>query len=77
MKLFAEAWNNHGVRTENCMSPNQLFTSGMLRLLNSGLEAMDIFDTPSDDYGVEEEGLVNIPEESSVNIPRNNIQLEH
>ena len=41
---FRNAWNHHGVRTERGLTPNQLFTAGMLRLKNSGLTAMDFFD---------------------------------
>ena len=42
----------------------------MLRLRNSSLEAMDIFDNPGSNYGEEEEGLVTTPEESGVEIPQ-------
>lgn len=57
------------------MSPNQLFTSGLLPLRNSGLEAMDFFDTLNSDYGVKKEGLVSMPEEPGVDILQNSIQL--
>jgi hypothetical protein len=40
---FQESWNHHPVSTERGMSPNQLFTSGALRLRYSGLAAVDFF----------------------------------
>ena len=55
---FKAYWNHHGIRTQSGMSPQQLFTSGMLRLQSSGLTAMNFFDTVEESYGDEEEGLV-------------------
>lgn len=55
---FKAYWNHHGIRTQSGMSPQQLFTSGMLRLQSSGLTAMDFFDTVEESYGDEEEGLI-------------------
>ena len=40
---FQESWNHHPVSTERGMSPNQLFTSGALRLRYSGLAAVNFF----------------------------------
>ena len=31
LDLFASAWNNHPIRTENGLSPLQLWTRGLLR----------------------------------------------
>ena len=53
LQQFVEAWNNHGVRTEHGLTPNQLFTSGSLRLRNSGLSALDFFDSVPGTYGVD------------------------
>ncbi len=75
MKEFVETWNNHGVRTEGARTPFQLFTAGMLRLRHSRLEAMDFFDIPESDYGVEEEGLVEDSEEPGVEVPQSSIRL--
>ena len=76
IKDFKNAWNHHGVRTEKGLTPNQLFTSGMLQLSHSGLTAMDFFDIVDDNYGVEEEGLVpEADEEEGVEIPYNTIEL--
>ena len=33
---FNQQWNYHGLRTEHCSSPLQLYTEGMLRDINSG-----------------------------------------
>ena len=54
---FRSTWNDHGIRTQEGLTPQQLFTNGMLRLRNSGLTAMDFFDNIADTYGEEEEGL--------------------
>ena len=52
---FKDAWNTHKVCTEQGLTPSQLFTSGALRLRESGLSALDFFDCVMDNYGVEEE----------------------
>ena len=54
---FRSTWNDHGIRTQEGLTPQQLFTTGMLRLRNSGLTAMDFFDNIADTYVEEEEGL--------------------
>ena len=54
---FKDAWNSHKVRTEQGLTPSQLFTSGALRLRESGLSALDFFDRVTDNYGVEEDGV--------------------
>lgn len=72
---FIDAWNNHGVRTQRAMTPNQMFTEGMLRLRFSGLTAMDLFDHVSDDYGVVEDGLMPEDDEQAVVVPRSTIEL--
>ena len=41
---FKDAWNSHKVRTEQGLTPAQLFTSGALRLQESGPSALDFFD---------------------------------
>ena len=72
---FKNAWNHHSVRTERGMTPNQLFTMGMLQLKNSGLTAMDFFDIIDDNYGVEKDGLVPEEGDEGVEVPRNTLQL--
>lgn len=49
--MFRIAWNNHGIRTVEHMSPRQLFVSGVLRLYESGLCAMDFFNDVDNFYG--------------------------
>ena len=49
---FVDAWNSYGVRTEHGQTPNQLFTSGSLRLRNSGLPALDFFEYVPESYGM-------------------------
>ena len=41
---FSHSWNNHAIRTACHKSPSQLYTSGILLLRNSGLEAFDLDD---------------------------------
>ena len=57
LRQFKEAWNSHGLRTERGQTPNQLFTAGLLRLRFSGMDAVDLFDSVPDAYGVAEEGM--------------------
>ena len=68
-KAATQAWNNYGLRTENARSPNQLFTSGMLRLLNSDNG------NPGSNHGEDKEGLVTISEESGVEIPHSSTEF--
>ena len=56
LQLFQESWKNHHIRTKVGMTPHELFTAGALRLRNSGLIAVDFFDSVPDDYGAKEEG---------------------
>ena len=67
---FQAAWNDHGVRTERGQTPNQVFTAGALRLRNSGLPALDFFQTVPEDYGYEEEGTAPIEDdEGGIEVP--------
>lgn len=71
---FRGAWNNHNIRTEQSQTPNQLFTSGSLRMHLSGTMALDFFDEVSDDYGVEQDGIA--PDnEDGVSVPLIHIEL--
>lgn len=71
---FKEAWNSHKVRTEQGFTPNQLFTSGALRLREAGLAALDFFDRVLDNYGVEEDGSTPYDDEG-VEVPPCRISL--
>ena len=76
LKQFQEAWNDHGIRTERGQTPNQLFTSGALRLRHSGLPALDFFQTVPEDYGFEEEGIAPYKdEEGGIEVPPLRIEL--
>ena len=71
---FKDAWNNHKVRTEQGLTPNQLFTSGALRLREAGLSALDFFDQVSHNYGVEEDGVTPY-DDDGVEVPPCRIDL--
>lgn len=87
LQQFLDAWNNHGVRTERGQTPNQLFTSGSLRLRNSGLAALDFFDSVPETYGIDsdlgvpdndeddEEGVEVLPTELDLS-PENITELQ-
>ena len=54
------------------MSPNQLFTTGALRLQRSQLIVVDFFDQVDEDYGIDEDGPT--PDDSEgVTIPRSTV----
>ena len=60
LSLFQDQWNNHGLRSEGHMSPNQLFVSRALELFGSERTAVkDLFDPAvepevHEQYGVED-----------------------
>ena len=67
LDAFRDGWNQHGIRTEGNHSPLQLYHAGTLRLQNSGLEAMDLFNIVDDDeYGLDPEAPYPTTEESQV-----------
>jgi hypothetical protein len=43
LSKLKKQWNNHGLRTEHSRTPNQLFVSQALNLLNSSFGIHDIF----------------------------------
>ncbi len=67
---FITSWNNHPIRTAGHKSPLQLFTSGMLLLQNSELEAFDFFHGVDDAYGVDPDGPISTVE-GGVQVPQN------
>ena len=56
------------------MTPNQLFTYGALQLQQSGLVALDFFDCVTEDYGIDEDSVIDNSDEG-VPIPRSAIHL--
>ena len=72
---FKDAWNNHKIRTEQGLTPSQLFTSGALRLRESGLSALDFFDRVMDNYGIEEDGVTPYDDDEGVEVPRCQLDL--
>ena len=72
---FREGWNNHNIRTENNKTPYQLFVSGILQLHQSGLTALDFFDSVDDNYGIDEAGLSHDDFNESVEISRIEFEL--
>ncbi len=61
LQVFRSSWNEHGLRTERGQTPNQLFTTGVLR--------MSFFER---DYGTVEEGSGSVANtlQSGVPVPR-------
>lgn len=72
---FKSSWNHHSIRTEHNSTPNQLFTSGALRLRNMGMVSLDFFDTVNDQYGIDDGHLTANEDNTEVVIPEVNIQL--
>ena len=71
---FMEGWNNHGIRTAQSRSPNQLFVESVLRLRQSGLTALDFFEHIDEAYGVED-GIA-LQDDEGVEIPQSNFMLQ-
>ena len=72
---FMATWNTHGLRTEHGKSPNQLFTEGALQLRNSGLIALDFFDSAHDMYGSDFEEYGTLKDAEGISIPAVNLEL--
>ena len=76
LSKFQEGWNNHGMRTERNMTPNQLYAYGALQLQHSGLVALDFFDHVTEEYGLDDDGdSVNENSTEGVPIPRSAFHL--
>ena len=74
---FRAGWNNHSIRTEHNLSPEQLFTAGVLRLQRCGLIALDFINNVSDDYGTSEDGLPPSTDDySGVKVPEVGFAIE-
>ena len=75
LESFMKSWNNHSIQTEHGHSPNQLFTAGAL--LSQGSTSSELFsnDVVVDErtYGVEEEGLSGVHDESDTVIPESRV----
>ena len=71
LKEFQEQWNHHGLRTENGLSPLQLYTEGLIRNINSGHPT-----NIGTDYGVDSDGPFPVEDEDyQVAVPEININL--
>ena len=64
LKLFAEAWNLHSIRTEHNLNPTQLFTRGMLQNQFIGI-GENLADDLSE-YGIDWNGPVPLVESNTV-----------
>ena len=74
--LFVEGWNNHGIRTEQHPSPQQLFTQGVLCLQHSGLVSLDFMENVDTSYGVDNNGPTSTQEDpEGVRVPENHLDL--
>lgn len=76
LKKFMNGWNNHSIRTAHNKSPHMLFTSGMLLLQHSNLEALDFFSHVDTDFGIDEDGPVASDDSASIEIPANTYQID-
>ena len=77
LSQFRAGWNNHRIRTEHNLSPEQLFTAGVLRLQRSGLVAMDFLENVGEDYGTDEDGLPpSSDDHSGVEVPEVGLSVE-
>ena len=73
---FLEGWNNHGIRTAQHLSPQQLFTQGVLHLQHSGMVALDFMDKVDQSYGVDRDGPIPLGEGPlAVRVPENSLHL--
>ena len=55
---FVFCWNNHSIRTANHHTPQQLFTSGLLLLQHSNMDAFDLQEVVDDCYRLDEDAPI-------------------
>ena len=72
---FREGWNHHSIRTEQNKTPYQLFVSGVLMLRQSGLTALDFFESVDENYGIDEAGFSQDDSDDTVQISRIEFEL--
>ena len=73
---FVQGWNSHGIRTAQHLSPQQLFTQGVLHLQHSGLVALDFMDNVDNSYGVDTNEPTPLEENTgAVRVPENNLHF--
>ena len=53
LDIFREGWNHHSIRTENNLTPHQLYVRGTLSMHSSGLSALDFLDEVDETYGID------------------------
>lgn len=53
LDIFREGWNHHSIRTENNLTPHQLYARGTLSMHSSGLSALDFLDEVDETYGID------------------------
>lgn len=73
---FTNQWNNHSIRTENNMSPLQIWNSEFCML--GGVNFLETAPQQIDEmqYGIEEEGpLLSLNEENSIIVPSSSFNL--
>jgi hypothetical protein len=70
LKIWVDGWNNHAIRTENNLTPLQLYTTGMME---SGLRGYEDVDINPREYGIDWDGPTPEPRNGTivVNSPRN------
>jgi hypothetical protein len=66
---FISSWNNHCIRTANHKTPYQLYTSGILLLQNSNIDALDFYDNKDDTYGIDSDGPIPVSD-NLVEVPQ-------
>ena len=74
LNAFTVGWNNHTISKVR-QTPKQMFTIGMLQLMQSSRVAIDYFTPVDDTYGIDEEGPYVTAENTQVIIPPINIHL--
>ncbi|CAB5205585.1 unnamed protein product [Rhizophagus irregularis] len=66
LKLFADAWNLHSIRTEHNLNPTQLFTRGMLQYGIRGIENNLVSNL--EEYGIDWDGPIPTIESDTVTV---------
>lgn len=75
LDIFRESYSHHRLRTENNMSPYQLWIRGMAQLNSDGTAIQGVMDDATDQYGIDWDGPCAAEMTESVDVPITNCPI--
>lgn len=77
LDIFREGWNHHSIRTENNVTPHQLYARGTLSMHSSGLSALDFLGDVDETYGVDDVDDAETVEAETVTVPESILTISN